>query len=391
MTSVRRFRGPSADEIHVLCRPDDVAEGVEQQSESVYRKLFEALASEGAGLDSLVAETLWCCRRGASHAETLAARSRVLDPLADETYSAATTVIEQPPLRPGASIELGATAIVPHRGVDVSSHDVVVRRSDDRDACQSGIRAKTLRIGGRRCFHSANIYGRGASPLEEARDMFRAAEDILAAAGLGFGAVVRTWIYLRDIDRDYDVLNRARREFFDRCGVELRPASTGVQGGALPGLHDFSMTVCAVESTEAPLEVSPMTTPTLNEAPTYGADFSRGMRVADGESVKLYVSGTASIDEAGRSVHAGDFDAQVGRMLLNIESLLAGQGATYGDLVSGVVYLKHPDSAPRLRTMLSERGFEGFPCALVEAPLCRPELLCEAEVLGILPIGTSAA
>ena len=81
----------------------------------------------------------------------------------------------------------------------------------------------------------------------------------------------------------------------------------------------------------------------------------------------LYVSGTASIDEAGRTVHVGDFEAQVDRMLHNIASLLAQQGATFENLVSGVMYLKNPSDAPVLRSMCRERGFDGFPCALVEA------------------------
>ncbi len=69
-----------------------------------------------------------------------------------------------------------------------------------------------------------------------------------------------------------------------------------------------------------------MSTPTLNEAWSYGADFSRGLRLAEANKVMLYVSGTASIDEAGRSVHLGNFEAQVDRMLDNIERCLPSRG-----------------------------------------------------------------
>ena len=207
---------------------------------------------------------------------------------------------------------------------------------------------------------------------------------------MSFRDVVRTWIHLRDIDRDYDALNKARREFFRRCGIERRPASTGVQGIPFPDAHDFSMSLHAVKSPR-PLDVTPMSTPSLNEAWSYGADFSRGLRIAEANKVTLYVSGTASIDEAGRTVHVGDFEAQVDRMLHNIASLLARQGATFENLVSGVTYLKNPSDAPVLRSMFRQRGFDGFPCALVEAPLCRPELLCEAEAVAILPAATAGA
>ena len=45
----------------------------------------------------------------------------------------------------------------------------------------------------------------------------------------------------------------------------------------------------------------------------------------------------------------------------------------------------HAADAGRLRKRLHEAGFEGFPNALVAAPICRPELLCETEVLAVLP------
>ena len=157
--------------------------------------------------------------------------------------------------------------------------------------------------------------------------MFCAAERLLDQCGMGFRDVVRTWIHLRDIDRDYDALNKARREFFRHRGIEQRPASTGVQGMPFPDAHDFSMSLQAVQSPR-PLDVTRMSTPSLNEAWSYGADFSRGLRLAEANKVTLYVSGTASIDEAGRTVHVGDFEAQAERMLDNIESLLARQGAT---------------------------------------------------------------
>jgi enamine deaminase RidA (YjgF/YER057c/UK114 family) len=100
--------------------------------------------------------------------------------------------------------------------------------------------------------------------------------------------------------------------------------------------------------------------------------------------VALHVSGTASIDEHGKTAHPGDFEAQADRMLVNIAALLEGQGANFGDVVSAVTYLKSPADAQRLREKLHEAGFEGFPHALVAAPICRPDLLCETEALAVL-------
>jgi len=219
--------------------------------------------------------------------------------------------------------------------------------------------------------------------------MFRAAERLLERCGMEFRDVVRTWIQLRDIDRDYDALNTARREFFQHGGIELRPASTGVQGIPFSDAHDCTLSLQAVQSPHH--YVTGMSTPSLNEAWSYGADFSRGLRVVEANKITLHVSGTASIDEAGRTVHVGGFAAQAERMLDNIESLLARQGASFANLVSGVTYLKRPGDAPVLHALYRRRGFAGFPCAIVEAGLCRPELLCETEAVAMLPPLTPGA
>ncbi len=238
--------------------------------------------------------------------------------------------------------------------------------------------------------HTTNVYGAGDDAFEQAWNMFCAAERLLDQCGMVFRDVVRTWIHLRDIDRDYDVLNTARRAFFRRCGIELRPASTGVQGIPFPDAHDCSMSLYAVKSLR-PLDVTSMSAPTLNEAWSYGADFSRGLRITEANKVALYVSGTASIDEAGRTVHVGNFESQAERMLTNIASLLEAQGASFRDVVSAVTYLKRPSDGARLRSVFRDHGFDGFPAAVVTAPICRPELLCETEVVAALPLPQASA
>ena len=386
-TSVRRFSGPTADELLLLCRPADGGASAACQAEAVYETLLEALASEGVGPAAVVADTLFLRRVVEDTQSILDARRRVLERTHKQSYRPVTTLIGQPPLCGDGHLEVAAVAVVPRRPELYSATDVRLGLSCSCDACKPGARAQGIRLDDETHFRVANVHGVGRGAFEQAYDMFRVAEDLLAQAGLTFHDVVRTWIYLRDIDRDYDALNKARREFFRHCGIERRPASTGVQGIPSSDAHDFSMSLYAVKSSR-PLDATLMSTPTLNEAWTYGAEFSRGLRVVDANKVALHVSGTASIDEAGRTVHVGDFAAQVERMLHNIETLLAAQGATFAEVVSAVTYLKRRGDGPTLRAMFRSRGFGGFPCALVEAPLCRPELLCETEVMAVLPLAS---
>jgi enamine deaminase RidA (YjgF/YER057c/UK114 family) len=186
------------------------------------------------------------------------------------------------------------------------------------------------------------------------------------------------------MERDYAAFNCARREFFKRTGIELRPASTGINGGPFPSEHNFCLGFHAIQS-PGKLETSIMTTPTLNEAWEYGSDFSRGMKVVDANKTTLYISGTASVDEKGDTVHVDDFERQVDRMLLNISELLEGANASWDDVVSAITYLKTRDDAPRFLETVRSRGLDRFPHALVEAWVCRPDLLCEMEAIALLP------
>jgi hypothetical protein len=67
----------------------------------------------------------------------------------------------------------------------------------------------------------------------------------------------------------------------------------------------------------------------LNEAYAYEkpSSFSRGMRIDLNGLAILLISGTASIDEHGESVHIGDFRAQLRRTFSNITALLEAEGA----------------------------------------------------------------
>ena len=388
-TLLRRFAGPEADEFAILCRPEDPSPDTVHQAEAAYRALAQLLAAHQASFRNLSGETLFLRDVRRELPLVLGARTRVLADLGQSACAPLPTFIQQAPVDPSASFELAAWAVVPRHRDAWSVRDVRAAPSCACEGCaRSG--ARLVRLGDQVSLHTTNVYGAGGDAFEQAWEMFCAAERLLDQCGMGFRDVVRTWIHLRDIDRDYDALNQARREFFRHRGIEKRPASTGVQGIPFPDAHDFSMSLQAVQSPRA-LDVTLMSAPSLNEAWSYGADFSRGLRLAEANKVALYVSGTASIDEAGRTVHAGNFEAQVDRMLDNIASLLSQQGASFENLVSGVTYLKNPGDAPVLRSMYRERGFDNFPCALVEAALCRPELLCETEAVAMLPLATAGA
>ncbi|MBI5503186.1 MAG: hypothetical protein HY899_00180 [Deltaproteobacteria bacterium] len=381
---LRRFEGAHATELYLLCCPEPGASGdVARQAESACRSLEAVLRAQGGTPQDIATETVFFSNIREDLGTYRQARRRVFGQTDADGVGPASTFIEQPPLAEDSALEVAAFAVVPH---DRSSAEVRYVRAPSACNCEDCARvdARVSVMGGHKHLHAGNLYGANGTAFDEAYSMFCAAQELLRSAGMDFHQVVRTWIYIRDIDCDYDDLNRARRFFFERNGIKLRPASTGIQGGPFPAEHNFSMGLYAVAA-PAPLEVHVMTTPTLNEAWMYGADFSRGLEVVEANKTALYISGTASVDEDGRTAGVGDFASQADRMLRNVSTLLQQRGASFADVLSAVTYLKDPADAAMLRRILRDRSLEGFPNALVRADVCRSGLLCEMEAIAALP------
>ena len=129
----------------------------------------------------------------------------------------------------------------------------------------------------------------------------------------------------------------------------------------------------------------------LNEAFEYPkpSSFSRGMRIDLGGVAILLISGTASIDESGQTVHVGDFRAQLRRTYHNITGLLEAEGATWKDVVRTTCYLRDMERDYEAfnegRTAFyREQGLDPLPASTgIQAILCRPELLVEIEAIAI--------
>jgi 2-iminobutanoate/2-iminopropanoate deaminase len=127
----------------------------------------------------------------------------------------------------------------------------------------------------------------------------------------------------------------------------------------------------------------------LNEAFEYGSAFSRGMRIELNDLVILLISGTASIDEQGRTVHVGDFRGQLRRTFRNISGLLAAEGATWKDIVRTTCYLRDIDRDYKefneeRSKFYQEEGLNPLPASTgIQATLCRPDLLVEIEAIAM--------
>ena len=129
----------------------------------------------------------------------------------------------------------------------------------------------------------------------------------------------------------------------------------------------------------------------LNEAYDYArpSSFARGIRFDLGDKTMLMISGTASVDEDGLTVHTGDFRAQLWRTYRNITALLASEGATWHDIVRTTCYLRdierdYKDFNEVRTAFFTWLGLDPLPASTgIQARLCREDLLVEIEAIAV--------
>lgn len=131
--------------------------------------------------------------------------------------------------------------------------------------------------------------------------------------------------------------------------------------------------------------------PTLNEAFAYQkpSSFARAVSFVIGDTTAVLISGTASINELGETVHVGDFGAQCWRTFRNIEEILHQCHMTWHHVVRTSCYLRdiERDYAEfnQCRTQFYDwLALNPYPASTgIQAILCRPELLIEIEAIAI--------
>ena len=194
---------------------------------------------------------------------------------------------------------------------------------------------------------------------------------------------VRTWIYVRDIDTNYDGVVKARNDIFRQHGLTADThfiASTGI-GGRASGRN----VVVAIDFLTCPTVQPENITylhalDHLNPTHEYGVAFERGTRITlpTIHGQQFFISGTASINHKGEVINVGDVTRQADRLLENIGALLSDGGATMDDVRYFIVYLRDLADQPAIEAYLQQH-YPHVPRILTYAKVCRPAWLVEME------------
>lgn len=194
---------------------------------------------------------------------------------------------------------------------------------------------------------------------------------------------LRTWFFVNDIDNQYAGMVKARNEVFDneRLTVDTHfITSTGIEGRQADPSRRVTMDAYAIDGIDNGQVHFLYASTHLNRTSDYGVRFERGTYIDYCHRRKIFLSGTASIDNRGEIVHPGNIRLQTERALENVEVLLREAGATFDDVAILIIYLRDVADYAVVKQIFDSR-FQNKPHVIVNASVCRPGWLIEMECI----------
>jgi enamine deaminase RidA (YjgF/YER057c/UK114 family) len=258
----------------------------------------------------------------------------------------------------------------------------------------AGVEVDTVRLDGKpvgRCFETDEArflilgdlqsHDPSSPRTTQAAHSIQRMEQALQEARMDLTHVVRTWFYVNDILDWYQDFNAVRSEIYAERGLfgHYVPASTGI-GGRNPWGLAVVGSALALQAGSEGVSVQEVASPLQCSARDYGSSFSRACEVTASGVRWVLVSGTASIDPEGSTVHHGDVEAQVGHTFDVVRAILESRGMGFGDVTRANAYFKNSEDAGVLPAFLTEHGLPASRTVVSHNDVCREDLLFEMEV-----------
>jgi enamine deaminase RidA (YjgF/YER057c/UK114 family) len=222
-------------------------------------------------------------------------------------------------------------------------------------------------------------------------DMYDRAQAVLLEQGVSFKNVLRTWIYLSNILDWYSEFNRARNTRFTEFGLLglsekenteaehiYLPASTGILGENPAGAA-ATMDVLAVSPDSSGLSIAHTSGMQQKSPYRYGSAFSRAMTMKEKDVTHILLSGTASIDEHGKTVFLNDTAAQIQKTFEVVQALIRHEGASLSHIDEATVFFKSPQDFSLYQNIAEGFGVPDLPAIFLIADVCRDDLLFEID------------
>ena len=285
----------------------------------------------------------------------------------ESSSGSAVSIIQQPPLNRTKLILL-----------IYAVENALVYREDDETVVMKRLHYSHL--------YNTQLYEKSGNSYEQTRTVFERYIQNLANHQCTLEAnCLRTWIFVQNIDRQYEGMVRARKELFSVEGLTPQThfiASTGIEGQSIHPEVIVMMDAYAIKEIRKEQIQYLHAYSNLNPTYEYGVTFERGVSIKFGDRKHIYISGTASIDNTGEIVHPFQLYKQTERTMENIHALLEEAEACFSDVTHLLIYLRDISDYENTQEYF-EKNYPNIPRVILLAPVCRPGWLIEVECVAI--------
>ena len=317
LTEIFKYNaGGEASEYHIIIHSTKPEDTYEEQLNAVLNTYDYLLTQELKGAVAILKR--YFLSDAANQADTLLA-------LTTEGSDCALSIVEQPPLD-GTKIALWVYLLtdvqtqVLHNGLFEVKHSAY------------------------RHFWGGSAFNRAANSEYQMRLLLNDYAMQLMEEGCTLADnCLRTWIFVQNVDCNYAGVVKARNEMFVTQNLTENThyiASTGIGGRHADPKALVMLDAFAVAGLK-PGQIKYLYARThLNPTYEYGVSFERGTAVDYDDRRQVLISGTASINNRGEVMYAGDVRRQTERMWENVEALLKEADCGFGDVGHIIVYLR---------------------------------------------------
>ena len=211
--------------------------------------------------------------------------------------------------------------------------------------------------------------------------IFKLIESELNNINMNFNNIVRTWFYLDELLSWYNDFNKVRNDFFTEKDIfnDMIPASTGI------GAKDLSNSVLqsavfALKPKTEKVKIFSVDSPLQCPASDYKSSFSRAVEIDHPDYRQLIVSGTASINTDGETANVGNIYEQIELTMNVVLGILKSRKLNWDNITKGIVYFKDINDIKVFNDYCTDYNISQMPLAMLQADICREELLFEIEV-----------
>lgn len=351
----------------------------QKQLNSLFESYLGALKEQGLGFDTGIWANFYIS--DASNDEDALRESALFRKFLGDKI--ATSIIQMPP---------GMKKIALHTYNVQTSHPIAKKKLPIK-GMKSPCSAYAVSMGGQKHIYLRNAIPRKKGAIkDQAQEVLTGLADLCHQQGLSMNDVLRTWLYVSNIDANYAGMNAARNTVFDRQGIKVGnrfPASTGIEGRSKEA-EDLILLDAELLATAKKGQVKAMKALSqLNPTTDYSVRFERGLEITYADRTHYYISGTASISREGKILYKGDVIKQADRTLENINSLLENSGGLFESMGYMIVYIRDMSDFDAVEDYLSKR-LRDIPHLIIQASVCRPGWLIEMEGMAISPKGNPA-